>query len=513
MKNTCFLFFILLAQSTFTQNEYWDNRHGNTWIFGAGSWGNSIMTFDSPAPQFKVIKPTFIGMGYPSSTMSDKKGNFIFATNGISVVNKQLKIMKNGSRLNPGPYSDIFNWNDDGLPIFEGSMCLSFPHNDSIYYILHEDLWTLTHSGRIWSYAPLYYSKINMNRENGLGEVVELSRSVANDSVFPGIMTACRHANGRDWWVKLKVNFDPIYRTYLIAEDRPRYVFSEPHTPTVNAYDEPWSQSVYTPNGQKFIVLYANLLKEQASFDIYDFDRCSGKLSNFRRVPFLDSLYGVTGCAVSPNSRFLYISQYDYIFQYDLEATDIAATKDTVAKYDGFRSPITGCPTTFFLSRLAEDGKIYVSVGPCGADYLTVIHEPDKKGERCKVEQHAIQLGVNNLFIIPNTPNYRLGRLKGSPCDTIRVATQELDDTAYQLSISPNPATDRLTIEVTLPHYEDKTELVLCDLTGKELIKTRLPDYAYIGYMDVSQLAAGMYILQLRQRGGVLKSEKVVVER
>ncbi len=61
--------------------------------------------------------------------------------------------------------------------------------------------------------------------------------------------------------------------------------------------------------------------------------------------------------------------------------------------------------------------------------------------------------------------------------------------------------------------FKQQLSLVLFDLTGKELIKTTLPDYAYIGYMDVSHLAAGMYILQLRQRGGVLKSEKVVVER
>ncbi len=95
-----------------------------------------------------------------------------------------------------------------------------------------------------------------------------------------------------------------------------------------------------------------------------------------------------------------------------------------------------------------------------------------------------------------------LGCWNGNCRDTIfidvRTDVQYLDELPTpKVSIAPNPATDRLTIEVTLPHYNEKTELVLSDITGKELIKTVLPNYAYIGYMDVSQLSAGMYILQL----------------
>ncbi len=132
-------------------------------------------------------------------------------------------------------------------------------------------------------------------------------------------------------------------------------------------------------------------------------------------------------------------------------------------------------------------------------------------GEICTSDTCIIfvQKGIYNIQI-SDSNNCKDTILIDVDC---KVGYGTLKDNNFELKSFPNPATDRLTIEVTLPHYEERTELVLCDITGKELIKTTLPDYAYIGYMDVSHLAAGIYIVQLRQRGRVLKSEKVVIAR
>jgi hypothetical protein len=50
---------------------------------------------------------------------------------------------------------------------------------------------------------------------------------------------------------------------------------------------------------------------------------------------------------------------------------------------------------------------------------LHVIHSPDEPGEACQYQQHGITLPTYNSKSIPNHPNYRLGPLDGSPCDTL----------------------------------------------------------------------------------------------
>lgn len=52
--------------------------------------------------------------------------------------------------------------------------------------------------------------------------------------------------------------------------------------------------------------------------------------------------------------------------------------------------------------------------------YLHVINNPDLPGDNCDVCQHCVALPSWNSFSMPNFPNYRLGYLEGSPCDTLR---------------------------------------------------------------------------------------------
>lgn len=88
------------------------------------------------------------------------------------------------------------------------------------------------------------------------------------------------------------------------------------------------------------------------------------------------------------------------IFQYDLEALDIAASKTLVAAYDGF---VSVNQTDFYKSQLAPDGKIYFnSFGP--VYYLHVIEHPDSAGLACEVRQHAIDLPNYHFAAMPSYP-------------------------------------------------------------------------------------------------------------
>ena len=490
-------------------------KHDNVWIFGFGSWGHSFMSFEADSLKIIKKKPAVIDLGDPSIMMSDKNGQLLFYTNGVTILNRNNSVMKNGKRINPGKFIDKNGWTMEGLPVNQSCLGLSFPGNDSIYYIVHQDLWDTLIDGERRNFAPFYYSKINMSEDNGFGEVVQLNNSINKDSVSAGNLTACRHANGRDWWIVQKLPYQQVSNAYLVTEDTILFMHKIANTPTVKSR-EPYGQSFYSQNGTKYFSVSCPVIGQAAFFDIYDFDRCTGTMSNNNRIIFTNN-YGnlVIGGAISPSGKYLYVTRYNQILQFDLEAADISSSVDTVAVFDGFKSPTTGCPTTFHLAQLGPDGKIYISCGPCTSEYLTVISSPDKRGKECGVKQHSVNLIAANLFMIPNIPNYRLGPLKGSPCDTITVATKELSSADYGLKIFPNPAAEQIQIDITLPNYDPttKTEVILVDLSGEIVQRYIMPDFAYLATLDISKLPSGVYGVQLRQRDKVMAVEKLVVIR
>ena len=510
-KNFIIILCYIIPLLSIGQNQYYQNiKHDNTWIFGFGSWGNSFMTFDTNKVQIKRLKPTKLSMSYCTSIMSDTDGKLLFFTNGVSIMNKDFKIIKNGNRINPGPFMELYNWTDDGLPIIQGTLSLSFPNNDSIYQLLHQDTWVISQNSKLYSYSPFYYSTINMKMNNGLGEVTHPNTPIYRDSVSEGQLTACRHANGRDWWVICKLPYKTIFNTYLVTPDTVTYQFQQNTQNDNYESQEPFGQSMFTNNGERFITITGNELRKPAYFNIYDFDRCSGVLSNHQRIIFTDSIYGVLGGAVSSNSRYLYVSRYDYILQFDLEANNILASMDTVAKYDGFKSPVTGCPTTFFLSQLAPDGKIYISVAPCATEYLTVINDPNKKGKDCNVQQHAIYLEVNNSWEVPNSPNYKLGALKGSGCDTlVMVGNKELDKVLDKITLVPNPASDVVRLLNLPTNLEVKIEIV--NLQGN-LLKTKTFDNSNSTLeLSFQEYPSGIYFIRVSSNQQLLSTNKLVI--
>lgn len=52
-----------------------------------------------------------------------------------------------------------------------------------------------------------------------------------------------------------------------------------------------------------------------------------------------------SGVAVSPNDRYLYVSSWIYMYQFDLWASNITASKDIVAVYDNV---LSGTKPTFW---------------------------------------------------------------------------------------------------------------------------------------------------------------------
>jgi uncharacterized membrane protein len=291
----------------------------------------------------------------------------------------------------------------------------------------------------------LLYTEIDASGDNGNGAVISKNNTLLNDSLYLGqFVTATRHANGRDWWVIVTRRFHSEIHVTLVTPDTVQYKGMQDVGFTEVDSGYCCNQTRFTPDGRKFF------RNHPGGMLILDFDRCSGTFANPVYWDYNIIPSGSGGVAISSDNHFLYLTTGGEIQQLDLFAPDILATREIVAVYDGFMSPEE---TFFFHSALAPDGKIYI-LTTTNNDILHVIHNPNKKGLACKVEQHGIKLPARGSFFEPNFPNYRLGPLDGSPCDTLGINNLPIAHFRHEVPDSLSPQKVEFT---DLSYYEPAT--------------------------------------------------------
>ncbi|MBL7797708.1 MAG: PKD domain-containing protein [Saprospiraceae bacterium] len=313
--------------------------------------------------------------------------------------------MENGKNLNEKVNSNYYL---SASTIPKGSVFIPFPDKPDSILLLYASLLFLEGDGLILDVCSGDMSGAIISK--GLELVIDRRLAIIeNDTLIRGNVIPCRHANGRDWWLlSFKRNTKKYHRILIDPDGFHPLEIGEVSLPVINGANT----ACFSPDGTRFAV-YNTISQTVGSYlDIFDFDRCTGTLSNQIQI---HGERGFGGLAFSPNSRYLYHNKQTLAHQYDLWAADILQSRQVVAIYDGFQDPFS---TTLYMLQLAPDGKIYGSATN-GTRYLHVIHNPDEAGTDCQYQQHGIQLLKYNDFSLPNFPHYRLGPLDGSPCDTL----------------------------------------------------------------------------------------------
>ena len=273
----------------------------------------------------------------------------------------------------------------------------------------------------------LNYFLIDTKANEGLGNIVKGFQNVLTDKFSYGELTAVKHGNGRDWWITMTHLEESEISVLLLSKDSLYVHHAQKMGPA-------WGkaggfQAVFSADGTMFArynFFYGLYL--------YDFDRCSGMLSNLRYFPFIDtSDPGLnSGVAIFPDNHYLYFPiNYDSLFQMDLRAPDLAASVQLVATWDGYAS------NGFFATKFGiivpgPDGRLYV-LPPATTKSMHVINRPNLGGTACGMQQHVFDFPYYYRSP-PNFPNYRLGPLDGSPCDTLGIDNLPLAD------FRPDPA-------------------------------------------------------------------------
>ncbi len=450
MKKRHYFLSLLSLSLTFvnavSQPPFVKEKRDYIWLLGYNSnpidviVGGTRINFNfSPPARTYVFRD--LDFDATNASICDTAGNLLFYTNGIAIhapTIPQGQQIVNGGGLNPDTYTQ--EWAGRGYNLIQGALILAVPDSVDEYYLLHGEKTTFPEelNGSYRITHRLYLSKIGIN-ENGQGVVTLKNHPLISDTLDYGKITAVRHANGRDWWILQQEFFSSRFYKLLVS---PQGVSLEEDQVVGIARPSGLGQAVFSPDGSKYAKIDIHYIGQDQYLNIFDFNRCTGTLFNPLQITYRDTAVAA-GLAISPNSRFLYVSSFRYVYQYDLWAEDIEASRETIAVYDGFQSP-PPLATTFFLCQLAPDNKIYISASNT-VRYFHVIHNPNGQGADCQIKQHDFLLPTFNAFGIPNSPYYGLGPEDGSPCDTLgidhypqaafRNFTQELEATFWDYSL------------------------------------------------------------------------------
>ena len=499
MKKIYCLSIIFISTFSFGQGE------NNIWLLGYStgtdqytSSQKATIDFINGTPSIipNVRKMKFSGT---QGNISDKNGNLLMSSNGIWIANANGDTMLNGSDLNPGLFADNHPY---GSTIPNGNIFLPFPGDSNKYALIHQ----IGNYQLNLACGELFYSIIDMSLDSGLGGVM-IKNQIALQDTFCWGLGACKHANGRDWWiVTIKENSNKLYLT-LLTPNGITNVSSQTFPSLISDLGNV-SQPVFSNDGNKFAFTTSHWVGGSSPWNLqlnyFDFDRCTGNLSNYTALDLSDGNMGV-GTAFSKNSEFLYVATTQHVFQ--INTISPIMTFDTVATYDGFLSATS--PTIFGLLYLAEDNKIYITSGNYGVD-LHIINNPDSAGIACDVQQHVLHVPCYHDWTVPAHPNSFLGSEPGSLCDSLTTGiSKNLHD--FNLSIAPNPSNGNFSLNYLLP--QNKTGVFeIYDMDGRKVYSQILSQWSTIGLITLLNLTTGFYQCVIKSENFWSSKKLVIVE-
>jgi hypothetical protein len=400
-------------------------KEGDTWVIGyhsAGSPDYSIMhfTFDGSFPTIEWHFEEDMHMRETSANICDSNGEAIIWTNGMQIFGKNGVSIEDTisydfvfGGLSYWEYYDTDLYGPLGFPNLDGALVLPVPESENEYEVIYHT--SDVHPVGFFQVVEYLSARIRINADSTYTTLYKDIQIGPHLNWYSSTISACRHANGRDWWITTILEDSPEYYVFILDPEGVRLS----HIQTLDApIREGLGQSTYSNSGSMIAHMDAITFNEGQYITLLAFDRCTG---TFELMETLHSDAGYyTGPAFSPSERYLYTDESTKLWQWDLWAADIAASKTLVDTFDGFIEP-GWFVTNFGPLKLAPDGRIYIAPTGGSSKRLHVIDRPDLPAAHCRFLQHHINLEKWNGRSMPNIPNFRLGPLDGSPCDTLGI--------------------------------------------------------------------------------------------
>jgi hypothetical protein len=486
MKNKLALFFFIYHISLSAQRE------GDCLVVGYCDYalsvgcnppyGSAIYKFNEEGIEYIDENAGLnLSTSYSRAAFSDRHtGELIFASNGWRLVNRSGQVLAhklyNDEIPHPGGTADTTNINNFLGPIF-----LNDPGDSTKAYLFYGQTQRKNYPGIGQAALDVLFTYAYLDIPTQ--SLISKGNVVVDEPTAPyGGMAACRHANGRDWWlVKLGAYLDDFYIGLLSPQgvDLQKITY---HVKKDSLSGRTWTY--FNQNGTKMI-RFASSYRE---LHVFDFDRCSGVLSNLIVHDLRDSLG--TGdwnaCNISPDGTKFYVrrspSRGGGTLQYDIETseytyiTEISSAPQLTPNY---KHILLGSRI------LTENDSIYQTI--------STIYEPNQPGLQCNFVLNSDTVKNIPKFISPSCfANFRLGPLNGSPCDTIVSGINEVKEGS--LKVYPNPSNGMLNVQ--LPGVGQAYQVRLLNSMGQQIFTTHTNENLFSIDISSLKLSSGILLVE-----------------
>jgi hypothetical protein len=494
----------MLAFSTLSPSQNTDRY----WVFG-DSAAIDFRNLANPVPAVSMVRSRGT-----SASICDSLGNLLFYCGTpkvfLSSGKKGFISNKNHQEMDNGDSIVGSSW-------YQEMIIVPNPGNPYQYYVF---------SAGVLGTIGVFYSIVDLSYNGGLGKVIQKNVQLGSgvDLMCDGI-SAVKHGNGRDWWI--------VLRSWVYSPMRTNDFYSFLVTPNgVNALPV---QSIgnLVKDGSFFRIKFNKQgthmynAEAQGTFERFDFDRCTGILTNqLTYSNLMLNTNGYWGFDLSADESKLYATNIyqtanadtSYFLQFDLNATNFLASADTLGVYCN--------PFVTGLVQKGPDDKIYLSIISLIPDtcydyyycyessdsvstHLSVVNSPDSAGINCNYQPFSFNLGGHKAYLgLPNNPNYELGPLVGSPCDTLTVGITET--IGYKNNITVYYDVNWQTAFVNAKGLRGKKfSFELYNINGQLIQQQQgvLDSEYYTNNLSMVGFAEGLYVIRLKTDKEVLTSK------
>ena len=472
-------------------------------------YGDIKMTYVSNVPDtitYLWYNSNYIYFNDNGSNISDTSGNILFFSNGGRIGTSQRLLMENGDNL----LDSILNiyYGNSGYSQPTSNLILPKERNQFYFFYVSESDSFFQLGVPKTDY--LYYAIIDMDSNGGLGKVISKKNLIWNGKQSGKLiddtrLTACRHANGRDWWLISHAYLTNEYIIYLATPDSvypPVIQHIGPNNARSNV-----GQSVFSPDGS----LFASVLPS-SPVTILGFDRCTGTFSFRDTLPLhYDTIrsqghiqvscdpYSAMGCSFSANGRYLFVSTFCYLMQFDMLADTISKSGILVAQLDTSEYP----SPLFYNSFLMPNGEILMCSWQWGPHNFHLIKSPDLQAPGCDFRYYGFATNSRTATGLPNMVNYRMGAMHGSACDTI-TGLEQVNGSDLKALLYPNPANEMTQLDIRDRDLREQLSFVMYDVVGKEIWRKVIPYYQLL--IPRGTLTSGIYTWQIQNAKGQVKT-------
>lgn len=495
------VFGVVCLQTLYGQHE------DKNWVFNV----NQGLKFlpDGNVSSFSSKLNDSLWTTFPSSCISNKNGNLLFYSgthDSISQPSTSYNFLFDSNHQYVKNSFNLSSW-------YGQTLILPADTIERFYHYFHQMLYGAP-EGR-----PLFYSEIDAWENAGLGEITSRKNIRTFSEPTVSNYSAVRHANGRDWWIiahEYGTNRFLILNSVLGGQHIKKYqsiggIFGKYDNGGWGGGGGSLGHFRFNNRGDKLLSLCFD-----GTIDCFNFDRCSGLLSNHINIRQGSTLGTgdiiIYDACLSPNGRFLYTSGVNplssnlcYIDQYDLNADDILASRVIL-----YTSPHIN--VELYGISLAPNDKIYFTKknsAPIpnsypGQDYLGVINQPDNKGSLCNLDLYGLYLnGGKSSLSLPHIPNIHLGPVDGSICDSLGINAVSSQKETFSVNksffIYPNPTGlhgSKLVINGSQSNYQ----ILIYESTGK-LVWDKISEHNSIDLPP--DFSPGVYHVKVSGIGGI----------